>query len=252
MTITSGAGGTQSMSGGPGVRRGHAAFNGGPYGAEVKEPSAFVGFKYDVTERMRLFTQAMYGASGIEPVSPARPAASAGHLVRARSTPATRYLPAALQQAMTQQGVMAFKMPETRSVPGLQNWADDQTDHNVHTMFTWSVGGEADLWSDWQAEARTGRQAARTSSREVMGDLRVDRMFLALDAVTGPNGTPICRVQRYNPTPAQLAAAPSVQGQLNKFGDRCCRPSGLDNTISGCVPLDPFGQGKFRRLRATI
>jgi iron complex outermembrane recepter protein len=237
--ITSGSGGTQSMSGGPEFDAATAAFEGGPFGAEVKEPSAFVGFKYDLTDRVRLLTQAMYGVSE-------------SNLYHQRGLPHLQdiwfgtiysgnpYLPAALQQAMTNQNVVAFKMLKLGQLQGLQNWADDQTEHNAHTMFTWSVGAEADLTDNWQIKANW--QAGRSHKFTlVKDDLRVDRMFLALDAVMGPNGTPICRVQLFNPTEAQLAA--SVAGRTNKYGEPLVSPVGLDNTISGCVPLNPFGQG---------
>ena len=237
--VTAGSGGTQSMSGGPEFDAATRAFNGGPYGAEVKEPSAFVGLKYDVTDRARVFTQAMYGVSESNQYHQ-RGLPHLQDIWFATIYSGNPYLPAPLQQAMTQQGVVAFKMLKLGQLDGVQNWADDQTDHNVHTMFTWSLGGEMDLWSDWQLRAnwQTGRSHKFT---QVQGDLRVDRMFLALDAVPGPNGTPICRVQTVNPTPAQLAQA--VAGRTNKFGEPLLSPVGLDNTISGCVPLDPFGQG---------
>jgi outer membrane receptor protein involved in Fe transport len=238
--ITAGPGGTQSMSGGPEFDAATRAFNGGPYGAEVKEPSAFVAFKYDVTDRFRLFTQAMYGVSESNQYHQ-RGLPHLQDIWFGTIYSGNPYLPAALQQAMTQQGVVAFKMLKLGQFDDVQNWADDQTDHNAHTMFTWSLGGEMDLWSDWQLRAnwQTGRSHKFT---QVVGDLRVDRMFLALDAVTGPNGTPICRVQLYNPTPAQLAASVPA-GKTNKFGEPLLSPVGLDNTISGCVPLNAFGQG---------
>jgi iron complex outermembrane recepter protein len=237
--ITSGSGGTQSMSGGPEFDAATAAFEGGPFGAEVKEPSAFVGFKYDVNERLRLFTHALYGVSE-------------SNLYHQRGLPHLQdiwfatiysgnpYLPAQVQQAMTAQNVQAFKMLKLGQLKGLENWADDQTERNSHTMFTWSVGGEADITDNWRVKAnwQAGRSHKFTLVRD---DLRVDRMFLALDAVMGPNGTPICRVQLFNPTTAQLAA--SVAGRTNKYGEPLLSPVGLDNTISGCVPLNPFGQG---------
>ncbi len=46
---------------------------------------------------------------------------------------------------MTAQNVVAFKMLKLGQLQDVQNWADDQTEHNSHTMFTWSLGGEADL-----------------------------------------------------------------------------------------------------------
>jgi iron complex outermembrane receptor protein len=237
--ITSGSGGTQSMSGGPEFDVATRAFEGGPFGAEVKEPSAFVGFKYDLTDRVRLFTQAMYGVSESNQYHQ-RGLPHLQDIWFSTIYSGNPYLPAAVQQAMTAQNVVAFKMLKLGQLQDVQNWADDQTEHNSHTMFTWSLGGEADLWSDWQVRANW--QAGRSHKfTEVKGDLRVDRMFLALDAVMGPNGTPICRVQLFNPTPAQLAA--SVAGRTNKFGTPLLSPVGLDNTISGCVPLNPFGQG---------
>jgi len=241
--ITSGPGGTQSMSGGPEFDVATQAFEGGPFGAEVREPAAFVGFKYDVNDRLRLFTDAMYGVSESNQYHQ-RGLPHLQDIWFGTIYSGNPYLPAAVQQAMTDQGVVAFKMLKLGQLKGLDNWADDQTEHNSHTMFTWSIGGEMDLGSNWQAKLHW-QQGKSHKFTLVRNDLRVDRMFLALDAVTGPNGTPICRVQlpQFNPTPAQLAAAPSIQGKVNKFGEPLVSPVGLDNTISGCVPLDPFGQG---------
>ncbi len=239
--ISSGSGGTQSMSGGPEYAAATAAFPGGPYGADVKEPSAFVGFKYDLNDRVRLITQAMYGVSESNQYNQ-RGLPHLQDIWFATIYSGNPFLPAAVQQAMTAQHVVAFKMLKLGQLLDAQNWAQNQTDHNAHTMFTWSLGGEADLWGDWQA--RVNWQSGRSHKfTEVIGDLRVDREFLALDAVMGPNGTPICRVQQFNPTPAQLAA--SVAGKTNKFGTPLLSPVGLDNTISGCVPLNPFGQGNL-------
>jgi outer membrane receptor protein involved in Fe transport len=238
-SITSGSGGTQSMSGGPEFDAATRAFEGGPFGAEVKEPSAFIGFKYNATDRLRLFTQALYGVSESNQYHQ-RGLPHLQDIWFATIYSGNPYLPPALQQAMTAQNVAAFKMLKLGQLQDVQNWADDQTEHNSHTMFTWSVGGEADLGEDWLLHVnwQSGKSHKFTLVRN---DLRVDRMFLALDAVTGPNGTPVCRVQLFNPTTAQLAA--SVAGRTNKFGDPLLSPVGLDNTISGCVPLNPFGQG---------
>jgi iron complex outermembrane recepter protein len=239
--ITSGSGGTQSMSGGPEFDAATQAFEGGPFGAEVREPSAFVGFKYDVSDRLRLFTDAMYGVSESNQYHQ-RGFPHLQDIWFGTIYSGNPFLPAAVQQAMTQQGVAAFKLLKLGQLKGLDNWADDQTEHNSHTMFTWSVGGEMDLGSNWQAKLHW-QQGKSHKFTLVRNDLRVDRMFLALDAVTGPNGTPICRVQLFNPTPAQLATVPSIQGKVNKFFEPLLSPVGLDNTISGCVPLNPFGQG---------
>ncbi len=80
-------------------------------------------------------------------------------------------------------------------------------------------------------------------------DLRVDRMFLALDAVTGPNGTPICRVQQFD-LPMQIWRR-RLRARRTSSAIPCNHLVGLDSTISGCVPLNPFGQGNVSRRRAT-
>jgi iron complex outermembrane recepter protein len=238
--VTSGPGGTQSMSGGPEFEHATRAFEGGPFGAEVKEPSAFVGFKYDLSDRVRLLSHALYGVSESNQYHQ-RGLPHLQDIWFGTIYSGNPYLPAAVQQAMTQQGVVAFQMLKLGQFRGLEgNWNADETEHNAHTMFTWGVGAEADIWSDWQVRGnwQVGKSHKFTLVRN---DLRVDRMFLALDAVMGPNGTPICRVQLFNPTEAQLAAA--VAGRTNKFNEPLLSPVGLDNTISGCVPLNPFGQG---------
>lgn len=244
-SVTSGAGGTQSMSGGPEFDAATAAFEGGPFGAEVKEPAAFVGFKYDVNDRLRLFTDAMYGISESNQYHQ-RGFPHLQDIWFGTIYSGNPYLPASVQQAMTAQNVQAFQMLKLGQLRGQDNnWADDQTEHNSHTMFTWSVGGEMDFASDWQAKIHW-QQGRSHKFTLVRNDLRVDRMFLALDAVRDPaTGNIVCRVQlpQFNPTPAQLAAAPSVQGRTNKYGEPLLSPVGLDNTISGCVPLNPFGQG---------
>ncbi len=148
-----------------------APFNGGPYAREVKEPAAFLGFKYDVTDRLRLFTQAMYGVSESNQYHE-RGLPHLQDIWFGTIYSGNPYLPAAPAEGHdAHQGVVAFKMLKLGQFQGLDNWADDQTDHNVHTMFTYSFGGEMDLWSDWQARInwQNGRSHRFT---QVKGDLR--------------------------------------------------------------------------------
>ncbi len=67
------------------------------------------------------------------------------------------------------------------------------------------------------------------------------------DAERG-TGTIVCNVQRYNPTPAQLAAVPAIQGRTKITVDGTVplvSPIGLDDTISGCVPFSIMGHGQI-------
>ncbi|MEP7311871.1 MAG: TonB-dependent receptor [Pseudomonadota bacterium] len=235
----SATGGTQSMSGGPEFFAGDEAFPGGPYGAEVDEMSAFLGGKYDLTDRLSVYAQGMYGVSeSNQPNQRGLP-----HLQDiwyGTIYSGNPFLPAAVQQAMTAQNVGSFKMLKLGQFLGLNNWNDSEEPRNAHTMFTWSVGVEADVWADWHLRAnwQSGKSHKYTA---VLNELRVDRMFLALDAVRDPaTGQTVCNVKLTNPTPAQLAA--SVAGRTNKFGQPLLSPVGLDS-IANCVPLNAFGQG---------
>ena len=59
----------------------------------------------------------------------------------------------------------------------------------------YAAGLAVGFWRDLES-LRANWQVGRSHKFTLVRDnLRVDRMFLALDAVMGPNGTPICRVQ---------------------------------------------------------
>ena len=100
------------------------------------------------------------------------------------------------------------------------------------------------------------------------GSLRVDRVNLAIDAVEvysdvrdmdgdgvvdlidaadRGTGTIICNVQRYNPTPAQLAATPAIRGQASSRDENLplASPVGLDNTIGDCMPFNVMGNAQI-------
>jgi iron complex outermembrane recepter protein len=237
----SGTGSTQSMSGGPEFNAGNTAFPGGPYGAEVKENSVFAGINHELTDSVSLFGQVLYGVSeSNQPDQRGLP-----HLQDVWYATIYRenaFLPAAVRDAMTAQNVTQFRMDKLGQWLGAKNWNDSEEPRNKHEQLSWTVGLEAKLPADWNMRASwQSGQADKTTA--VYDELRVDRMFLALDAVIDPvSGKTICNVQRFNPTPAQLAAA--VSTRTSKFGGPLASPVGLDNTISGCVPLNPFGQGQ--------
>ena len=70
---------------------------------------------------------------------------------------------------------------------------------------------------------------------------------LVADADRG-TGTIVCNVQRYNPTPAQLAAVPAIQGRTKTTVNGTVpllSPIGLDDTISECVPFNIMGHGQI-------
>ena len=91
----------------------------------------------------------------------------------------------------------------------------------------WVLGLEGDIgestWS-WDAYYQYGK-----TDREQIGyDYRSSqRILFAVDAVTGPNGQPMCRITRDNLLPAQIGGGP---------------PNATQATLAqGCQPLNVFG-----------
>src|SRR5690606_7187834 len=76
-------------------------------------------------------------------------------------------------------------------------------------------------------------------------EVRVNRLFMAIDAVRDDKGGIICNVQRYNPTPEQLAAVVAGQTFAGQQKEPITRisPVGMDNAIRDCQPINIFGVG---------
>jgi outer membrane receptor protein involved in Fe transport len=131
------------------------------------------------------------------------------------------------------------------------------------------IGVDWDMSDRWQMRfsMQTGETEKMTGE---FGSLRVDRVNLATDAVEVYNdrrdadndgvidliaeaargtGTIICNVQRYNPTPQDLARTPAIQGARNPrdVNQPLASPIGLDNSIRDCVPFNIMGNGQISR-----
>ena len=240
------AGGTQqNMSGGPESEVHNRAFSpGGANGNEVVGRSGFLGLQYDLTEKVTVFGQAMVGRSESNQ-SPNR----AGYEMEApwtvtvfRDNP---YLPANVAQIMDTNGFSALQVNKNGSFVNVPEVGFGQRDHNVFGTESWSVGFTAALTDNWDLSGNY--QSGKSSRRsQVYDKIRADRMYLAADAVRDPaTGEIVCRVTLRNPSLAELAASPSLQGLVT---DRqpvvpLYSPIGLDNTISDCVPYNVMGNG---------
>ena len=235
-----------TMQGGPEYDYHNLGQRAGPYGAEVKETSAFLGGTYQLNDRVQLFGQVLFGSSESNSVDQrGNPELEDPYYATIFS--GNPYLPAAVQAEMTAKNVASIKVNKLGQFPGFSNYNQLETAHNVHTMFTWSAGASVDITDDWQFKAtwQSGRSHKYTG---VYGEVRLDRLFLAIDAVKDPvTGKTICNVQlpQYNPTNAQIAAATQAAypGKKDKYGQLLQSPIGLDGSISGCVPINIFGQG---------
>lgn len=182
------------------------------------------------------------------------------------------YLPASVAAIMDAEGRSSFRLQKGGNYPGVLDIDNNGRSVNEFDTEMFRVGLDWDIDGNWQMRfsVQTGETTKLTAEYD---SLRVDRSNLAFDAVevytdrrdlmdedgnAGADGIPdlvadadrgtgdiICNVQRYNPTPAELAATPSIQGLTSSRDDNLplASPVGLDNTISDCVPLNLMGNG---------
>ncbi|MES2604199.1 MAG: TonB-dependent receptor plug domain-containing protein [Pseudomonadota bacterium] len=240
------AGGTQqNMSGGPEGQIHNRAFGpGGANGNEVVGRSGFLGLQYELTDGITLFGQAMVGRSESNQYSN-----RAGYEMEApwtvtvwRDNP---YLPANVGAIMDANNFTALQVNKNGSFVGQPEVGFGQKDRNVFGTQSWSVGFDADLNGNWALRG-TYQDGTSTRRSQVYDKIRADRMYLASDAVRDPRtGAIVCRVTLRNPTPAELAASPSIRGlKTDEIVPRPLpSPIGLDNTVSDCVPYNVMGNG---------
>src|SRR5690606_27018372 len=120
------------------------------------------------------------------------------------------YLPANVAAAMDAEGIDSFQLHSSgQFLESMRNTLDGQ---ERFTTASANVGVEVALPNGWDLRAswQTGES---TNKSAAYGISRVDRFHLAADAVRDPvTGAIVCRVQLFNPTPAELAATEAVQG----------------------------------------
>ncbi|MDR0781816.1 MAG: TonB-dependent receptor [Pseudomonadales bacterium] len=245
------AGATKSMAGGPECDTANRAFGGGPAGNEVVQRTGFTAIKYDFSDKLTGFAQVLIGRSESNSVSE-RGNASLQDGWYATIYRENAFLPASVAKAMDDANITSFQLHKLGAFKGVNEPGVGQENNSAFTTVSWSVGFDYDLPNDWSLHGswQTGQSHKRTG---VFDEIRVDRMFLAMDAVRDSKGGIVCNVQLYNPTPAQLQAA--VAGQLESPGgspggtkdplstNPLLSPIGLDNTVRDCVPWNVFGNG---------
>jgi iron complex outermembrane receptor protein len=242
----------------------HLTQPGGPTSSEVDQTTAFLGIKFAITDSVELFGDILIGS--VE--SNSTPYVSAATWTGIWAPTVYRenaYLPASVRSAM---GTSAsFRLNKAGSYPGVLDV--DTFGRNLNDFDTemFRIGVDWDMSDRWQMRfsMQTGETEKMTGE---FGSLRVDRVSLATDAVevytdrrdanadgvidliaegARGTGTIVCNVQRYNPTPAQLAATPAIQGARNPrdVNVPLASPIGLDNSVSECVPFNIMGNGRI-------
>jgi len=250
-----GAGSTRSMAGGPEGQVHNRAFTGGGSGQEVVGRNFFTGVQYRFNDNFTVFGQAMAGRSESNDNPFGRSGYSMQDLWYATVYRDNAFLPDSVAQIMDAEGITQIQVHKLGSFLDTPEIGSMQRDHNVLTTYSWQVGFDAVLPNGWDLRASWQSGESQKLS-QVYNKIRVDRMFLGADAVRDPaTGAIVCRVQLFDPTPAQLAASPAVQGRINSrespeaiaggTGAQLASPIGLDSTVRDCVPYNVMGNGNM-------
>jgi outer membrane receptor protein involved in Fe transport len=239
----SGAGSTQSQSGGPEAFLADLSFNAGPFGNEVQQESVFGGFKFDLSERFDINGDII--VSNTESNTYNQPGVP--HLQtpwQATIYAENPFLPASVLQIMQQEGRSSIRVEKLGQPIGITDFDSNESQHNRFAMWTAKLGFNFDIDGNWNLGGNY--QSGETDRTTIIyNETRVDRLFMAIDAVRDSNGGIICNVQRFNPTPAQLAAAVAGQTFAGQQKEPITRisPVGTDNAIRDCQPINIFGVG---------
>jgi len=246
------SGSTKSMAGGPEAAVANRAFGSGLGGNAVVSRSAFAAAKYDFSDSFSAFAQIMAGRSESNTVSN-RGGASLQDGWFATIYRENAFLPASVAAQMDAAGLKSFQLHKLGALEGAREPGVGSDNRGVFGTYSWSVGFDAELPNGWDMRGswQSGESHKRTG---IYDEIRVDRIFLAMDAVRDPaTGAIVCNVQLFNPTAAQLQA--SVAGKLASPGgapggtspppstNPLLSPIGLDNTVRDCVPFNVMGQG---------
>ncbi|MEX2367314.1 MAG: TonB-dependent receptor, partial [Pseudohongiellaceae bacterium] len=169
------------------------------------------------------------------------------------------FMPETLRQAMIAEGLESVRIYKIGQVnePGYDNFYNNRNDINISQMWSASAGFDHMFDNGWSLRGTYQYGESKlTSEGENM--LRIDRWYMAMDAVRDPDtGSIICNVQRYNPSAAEQAA--SVEGKIVATTMLPIYPDGTrtipspivdDNAVRDCQPLNIFGLGNVSQEAA--
>ncbi len=179
---------------------------------ETNRVSGFLYSDFALTENTKLFVQGLYGYTHLE---------SNGNSLILQGTFAPTiysgnpFLPANVQQVLTQTNLPSFGFARYGTAADIQQGRIAQNNRTVSltTGFESTLPGEG-LFGGWKVNGYY--QFGRNENHQIIKDfLRIDRVYLALDAVRNASGQIVCNAARVNPA---------------AYGD--------------CVPLNLFGAGR--------
>jgi iron complex outermembrane recepter protein len=177
---------------------------------EVKRENMFGRVSYSVTDRVTVFAQ--LASSTTKTHTLPWPAFQAGNGPTILS--GNPFIPATVQEQMDILGLDSFRIGSMNyDLPGTENLTRRQTDR-----FVLGADGDFDAFNTewtWSAYFQRGETDSRN---EISGNIRRAEYANAVDAVVGPNGSIICRIQLTNPDERCVAWNPlgtGVNGSTN-------------------------------------
>jgi outer membrane receptor protein involved in Fe transport len=219
----------------------------GVRGNDVSQRSLFIGLKYDVTDRFSIHGQAMDGRSETGFYGQASNMTIPGSLYAWTIYRDNPYIPARLGAEMDRLGMTSFQMTPAGTIdgPGLINIYDNRGDRSIGELKSQTLGFDFDINDNWTLTAnyQSGRSTVETG---IVNVPRIDKFFLAMDAVTDPNtGDIVCNIALRNPSADELAqfmVGKRLPSPIDPLGVEADSPIGPLNPQE-CVPFNPFGTG---------
>ena len=243
---SSGAGNQNNQSGGPEYLYSNASKNRGPDGNESLQRSFLTGFKYDFTDRFSINGTAIAGRSESNYLNQRANMAIAGPTYQFTIFKENPYLPQTVVDAMTAANITSFTMSKTGMVtgPGMKNVYENRGDRSVGQLESNTVGFDYQLENTWHFSGHYQKGQSSVAGA-ILNIPRIDRFFLSMDAVPGPNGQPMCNVTKVNPTAQQLKdfmVGKRLPSPLTIEGVTADSPIGPVD-FATCVPHNVLGLG---------
>ncbi|MES2625979.1 MAG: TonB-dependent receptor [Pseudomonadota bacterium] len=262
-----------SAQGAPGQYQYDEFVKGHPQSIErvgVEQQTVFFGADYDLTENTTLWGHVLYGRThnDIEPSSSGASGTGLGHASLAyltvfRENP---YLPASVRQTMVNENRQSIRIDQ-HGFLGTE-WGIREKPQVVNQIDSITIGFTSDdIVGDWSLRGAYQTGDAKKKNMNYNWE-RLDRFYLALDAVTDPvTGQPVCRIKQVaqqlaaqgRNLEAELGAWSQVNATPSRYffrGDFGAKTPGklepvpypisvdsIDNTITDCVPVNMMGRG---------
>jgi len=265
----SGAGNQNTAVGAPGDPQYELHVSGHPQSIErvgVEQQTAFIGADWNVTDSTTLWGHFLYGRTHNQP-QPSSSGASGTGLGHAGLAYMTIYrdnpfLPQSVVDTMVTEKRQSIRVDEHGMLD--EPWGIMEKPQIVNRIASFTAGFNTKLGGDWDLRG-SYQYGEANKHNENIGWERLDRFYLATDAVTDPaTGQPICRIKLVE---QQLAAqGRNLESELHQWaltntkvfrGDFGAKTPGLpeavdfpiavdsiDGTIKDCVPVNMFGKGQ--------